>query len=208
MREVEFLPDWYPRVRKHKRLVILQAWITLILIAGLGLWMLLVQRNVRHREIELSSLSTDLFQSETEVQRLDDLLALQKSLNQQDDVFTKIGRNVESTRLMKTLEDLMPRSMALLDLSVDTEEVSKAPANSLAGRAAADKARANKKLRLRVHGVAPTDVDLADFLAKLTGKQFFSQVELIYSHERSQGGRLMREFEVAFAMDLAGIGAR
>ena len=36
--------------------------------------MLLAQRNVHAREIELSSLHTDLNQSEAELQRLDDLL--------------------------------------------------------------------------------------------------------------------------------------
>src|SRR5438552_614206 len=77
VREVDFLPDWYPKVRQRKRVVALQAWITMILVCGLGLWMLLVQRNVQARETELRTLRTDLAQSETELQRLEDLLKLQ-----------------------------------------------------------------------------------------------------------------------------------
>ncbi|MEO6434774.1 MAG: PilN domain-containing protein [Tepidisphaeraceae bacterium] len=210
MREVEFLPEWYPKVRKRKRMVALQAWISLMLICGLGLWTLMAQRNVHAREIELAGLGTDLNQSETELLRLEELLTLQRKLGQQDGIFLRIGRPVESTRIIATLEQLMPRDMALLDLSLDTEEAPK-PAASLASRAQQQQQQLEKpesRLRLRLHGVAPTDVDLAEFLAKLTAKPFFKQVELTYSHERQQGGRVMREFEVSFLLDLATLGGR
>ena len=80
MRELEFLPEWYPKVRRHRRRLALQAWITLILICGLGLWMLLVERNVHAREVELGSLRSDVTESEVEVERLKDLLKLQQQL--------------------------------------------------------------------------------------------------------------------------------
>src|SRR5688500_2652186 len=99
MREVDFLPDWYPKVRKRKRVVALQAWVTLILICGLGLWMLLVQRNVYARGQELSALRHDLRTSEIDLKRLDDLLAMQTQLGKQDLIFTRIGRPIEMTRV-------------------------------------------------------------------------------------------------------------
>jgi Tfp pilus assembly protein PilN len=201
MREVEFLPEWYPKVRKRRRVLALQAWVTLILVCGLGLWMLLVQRNVRAQELTLAHLGNDLRQSETECQRLDELLALQRQLGQQDQIFVKIGRPVESTHVITTLAEIMPPHMALLGLSLDTQEQPIA-ATGLSARAQAEKKEKESKLNFRLHGVAPTDVDLAEFLAKLTARPFLKRVELIYSHERQDSGRVMREFEVAFAMDL------
>jgi hypothetical protein len=56
-----------------------------------------------------------------------------------------------------------------------------------------------------MHGVAPTDTDLGEFLHKLTGRPYFRNVELLYSHERQDRGHLMREFELTFTMELAGI---
>ena len=38
MREMEFLPSWYPQLRRHKRLVMLHIWATTMVIMGLGLW--------------------------------------------------------------------------------------------------------------------------------------------------------------------------
>ena len=212
MRELEFLPDWYPKVRKRKRQVALQAWVTIILMCGLGLWMLLVQRNVHAREIEVESLRKDLDQSETELARLEDLLQLQRQLGQQDQIFLKIGRPVETTKLITTLEQMMPTDMALLDLTVETEEpnrsggggssYSNSSSGGLAARAAREKELETPKLRFRMHGVAPTDTDLGEFLHKLTGKSFFKDVELLYSHERQDRGHVMREFELTFMMEL------
>jgi Tfp pilus assembly protein PilN len=202
MREVEFLPEWYPKVRKRKRMVALQAWSTLILIAGLGLWMILVQRNVRLRQHALGALQTDLFHSEEEINHLEEALKLQNQLSGKDQVLLKIGRSVEMTKLVSTLEQLMPADMALLDLNFDTEEAPH-PGGTLAARAAAEQKATDSKLHFRLHGVAPTDVDLAEFLAKMTGKAFFKQVELMYSHERVENGHVMREFEVSFALELS-----
>ena len=215
MREVEFLPDWYPKVRKRKRMVALQAWVTLTLMVGLGMWMLLVQRNVHARELELDGLRKDLTQSEAELARLEELLQLQRQLGQQDQIFNKIGRPVETTKLLTTLEQMMPSDMALLDLSVDTEDAPRgggggggaagAWGGGLAGRAAREKEQETPKLRFRLRGVAPTDTDLGEFLHKLTGRPFFKNVELLYSHERQDRGHIMREFEVTFVMELAGV---
>ena len=210
MREVEFLPDWYPKVRKRKRMVALQAWVTLTLMCGLGLWMLLVQRNVHARDLELDGLRKDLTQSEAELARLEELLQLQRQLGQQDQIFNKIGRPVETTKLITTLEQMMPTDMALLDLSLEGEEQrggggSSAWGGGLAGRAAREKEQETPKLRFRLRGVAPTDTDLGEFLHKLTGRPFFKNVELLYSHERQDRGHIMREFEVTFVMELAGV---
>jgi len=216
MREVDFLPQWYPKVRQRKRAVMIQTWATLALVVALGVWMLMAQRNVQARETELTSLRTDLNQSEVQLQRLEELLDLQKELGKQASIFAKIGRPVASTRLITTLEQLMPRDMALINLALETEEpqvkaggsLSMRARKSAAAAAAAAAANADPKLRLRLHGVAPTDVDLAEFIAKLTAKPFFKQIELIYSHEKTESGHVMREFEVAFVMDLTGMGAR
>jgi hypothetical protein len=212
MREVEFLPDWYPKVRARKRAVMLQTWATLALVVALGVWMLMAQRNVHAREAELSNLSTDLNQSEVQRQRLQELLDLQKELGKQDSIFAKIGTQLKSTKLVTTIEQLMPRDMALVNLTIETEDPAAAPkqGGSISSRAQknAPKPSTDPKLRLRLHGVAPTDVDLGEFLAKLTGKPFFRQVELIYSHEKTESGHVMREFEVCFVMDLAGMAGR
>ena len=47
MRELEFLPDWYPRLRKRKSMVGVQGYATVILVTGLCTWGWLSGRNIQ-----------------------------------------------------------------------------------------------------------------------------------------------------------------
>jgi len=205
MREVEFLPEWYPKVRKRRRMVTLQAWITFILFFGLGLWTLMAQRNVNASQRALGSLQSDLYRSETEIQHLEEAQKLETLLGGKDAIRLKIGTPVATSKMIGVFEQIMPSDMALLDLTMETEKTT-AAGGSLASRAAVDQAGPTTKTHLRIHGVAPTDVDLAEFLANLTSKPFFRQVELMYSHEKVESGHVMREFEVALVLDLSPAG--
>jgi len=202
MRDLEFLPDWYPKLRCRKRTVALQAWGTLTVAAFLGIWMFAAQRDVRARERELSDLNDALARSVTEVERLKTLTDLHEQLSAQARVFAMIGRPIEMTRILTTLQELMPADMSILDLSVITEEVKP---NTVAAKVAADKG-ANRRINMRMQGVAPTDADLASFLAKLTAKPFFSNVAVNYSKPRMDAGHVMREFEVTYVLDLGALG--
>ncbi len=55
---------------------------------------------------------------------------------------------------------------------------------------------------MRLVGVAPDDVDLANFLAGLTNYPFFEQIALLKADGIIDGGHAMREFEVTFSMSL------
>ena len=77
MRELEFLPDWYPQMRRRRRLLALQVWGTLTLAAGLGLWLLLTTRNVAIAQQSLSALTGDLDHTQGQLKQLDELVALE-----------------------------------------------------------------------------------------------------------------------------------
>jgi Tfp pilus assembly protein PilN len=202
MREVEFLPDWYPKVRRRRRAVATQAWGTLAISVILGIWMLMAQRSVSAKQRELADISSSLTQSVVEVERLKQLVELHNQLKGQDKIFAMIGRPIEMTRILTTLEEAMPSDMGLLDLSVMTEEVKP---DTLAAKAQQEKGT-NRRVNMRMQGVAPTDSDLSSFMAKLTAKPFFSNIQLTYIKPRTEDGHVMREFEVTFALDLGGLG--
>jgi hypothetical protein len=207
MRELEFLPGWYPQLRRRRSLVKIQGWVLVAMIVGLSLWAILVGRAVRKDEAKLVQLDAALSESRAELEQLDELLALEKQLGKQEQIMAKVGSHVEAARLLATLDEVMPPEMALVDLSFDTEDRVVQPATPTGSRftrAAANAAPPviDRRLKVRLVAVAPTDVDLANFLARLTGKPFFEAVAMTYARDRSEQGHLMREFEVLFSMDL------
>ena len=105
----------------------------------------------------------------------------------------------EVSRMLNTLERLMPKEMSLTELTFDTAEELVKRSDGTANDNSPTKSRA---LRVKLLGVAPSDVDLANFLAGLTNVPFFQEVSLTYARDKSQGGHTMREFEVAFGMSL------
>jgi hypothetical protein len=104
----------------------------------------------------------------------------------------------------------MPPEMALVSLTFETDDrpIPVAPPTGWRiGRGASTpqppaETVYDRRLKARLVGVAPSDVDLANFLAELQRKRFFESVAMTWSKDRSDQGHLMREFEVLFAMDL------
>ncbi len=202
MREVEFLPGWYPQVRRRRRLVVLQGWLTLAVILAIGSWMTLAVRNIRALEARLVRVDRELNASRGELKTLEVLMTLGKKLGAQTQVLSKVGTHAEAARLLATLDEIMPRNTALLELSLLTEE--KQPVTLAGARAAQERdSGVERRLNVRVTGVAPTDVEVADFLTRLTGKSFLEDVRMTGSKPRLDNGRVMREFEVHFSMNLS-----
>ena len=202
MREVEFLPAWYPQVRRRRRFVMLQAWMTLVILGGLGAWLTFAGRNVREYEARLARVDRELTASRSELKVIEELMTLRKDLVQKSQVLAKVGSHAEAARLLATLDEAMPKSTALLELSLITEETH-ATVTSSGARANVQKEPVmDRRLNVKLTGVAPTDVEVASFLDKLTGKPFLDDVRMTGSKPRLDNGRIMREFEVYFSMNL------
>lgn len=204
MREMEFLPDWYPRLRSRKRQIALQGWMSLLIVGGLGLWLVLISRNTAAAQLRLERLSGDLSSTQVELEKLRSLEHLQRQLRVQDEVMARIGLHVEMTRLVNALEAAMSRDMALLDLNMEVREQEKRITGlaDIVNKAAKPRTAIDRRLHVKVRGVAPTDVELANFLFKLTNDPLFDTVTLNYARERRERGHLMREFEVSFTINL------
>lgn len=204
MRDLEFLPSWYPQLRKRKRLMMLHAYMTLVIAGGLGLWMFLAHRNVQVAEATVHRLDDNLTQTQAELQKLAELMTLQKQLRQQEQIKDKLGTHVEVTRMLTTLDSLMTRSMSVLDLSLETEEQLAGGAGLAGAREREEKKDqpVDRRLRVKLVGVSPSGEDVANFLAQLSNVSFFDQVAMTYSRDRIDSGHMMREFEITFSLSL------
>jgi Tfp pilus assembly protein PilN len=203
MHELEFLPDWYPRALQRRRLLRLEAWMLLILLGGLCAWALLVNDNVKQARAELSSLQSQMSKTDLELERLDDLLALQKQWHVQDQIIARLGGYLEVSRLVGALDRAMPPNAALTELRIGTRDEAHPPGPGLAGAARATiDTPVERRVRIVLNGVAPSDVDLADLLARLTSEPLFEQVAMSYARDRVQAGHVLREFQITFSISL------
>jgi hypothetical protein len=201
MRELEFLPAWYPLLRRKRQRLMFQLWLTGAIIAGLTLWIVLSERNVRAAEYSMHTLEGQLNQADDQLHKLGELESYELQLSKQAEIRNRLGPHVSTSRIINVLDESMPPGMAMLDLYVDTETQEQ---TSGALSAAAGKTPVmSRRLQVRVHGVTPNDADLGDFVVKLADIPYISEAAPTYSKDRVESGRLMREFEVRFVINLS-----
>ncbi|HEY7115412.1 MAG TPA: PilN domain-containing protein [Tepidisphaeraceae bacterium] len=206
MRELEFLPDWYPRTRRRRRMVVLQGWLILVLIAGMGTWVVLKDRNIADDERVLAAQASQLAQTYAQLAEVDKLDAMRRQLRQQERIVSRLGFAVEACKAVNALDEKMPKQMALTNIQLENEEKIDNSAFQ-AARTPGELPPAERRLKVRIQGVCPTDVDLANFMTQLSTVPFFESVNNTYARDRLENDHVMREFELTFWVNLGVVGS-
>ncbi len=207
MRELEFIPPWYTRMLRRRRVTVIQTWATAAVLLLMGAWIVLSIRTVQVRQARLASLTAELDLTTSQVEKLDDLIALQKQLRQQDKILSRLGAHIDSTRLLRLLEDALPDSVALTELQIQTVESSRPVATPQ--RAAAvlktGEPTPQRVVNIRFVGVSPGDDQLGNAMTSLSDTGFLDSVGMSFARDAVIAGRRMREFQVTAQVDLSGI---
>lgn len=203
MRELEFLPEWYPQYHRRRRMMFTQAWLMVVLAFSLALWVYLADRNERGAEETLTNLQGQLTQAEAQLEQMALLEVLRKQWLRQDETLRRLGLHVEAARLIAKLTTVLPENVSLLALAVETEERPLPMTNvERAGQPVASAPAMDRRMKVRLQGVAPTDVELALVLTELNKVPFFDRVTPTYAQDRRDAGHVQREFELTFSVDL------
>ena len=199
MRELEFLPEWYPQTRRRKRLVMLQGWLTVLLILGMGAFLMMADRNIAMAERSLIALKAQLTQTNSQLEEMDKLDAIRRQLRKQAQITSRLGLYVETSTVIHELERLMPKQMSLSGLQIENEEKSESSAIALAR---GGDPQVDRRLKIKVQAVCPTAVDMASFLTQLSAVPLFEQVNLNRAGETTDQGHTMHEFELTLVVNL------
>jgi|KBSSwiStaDraftv2_1062776.scaffolds.fasta_scaffold1104741_2 hypothetical protein len=202
MRELEFLPGWYPQTRRRKRIIAIEGYIVAGLILVLGGWVAFAQRSVRTRELKLHALEQQLDTAYSKEQLLNKQLALRQQLSEREELIASLGYPVELTRLLQTLDSVMPKEMTILELDCQTREVARPVSTVAAVFKPNEKKQVDRRLDIKLRGVTPDDSDIGNLLSELQKRPFFEQLNVTTINNRTDDGHRMREFEVTFSMNL------
>jgi len=199
MRELEFLPSWYPTLRRKRRILLIEAWLAIVIIATLGLWMILSARNVMAKETVLTVKQTQLTQSNKELEYLAELKRLQQQMSSQAVLMSRLGPNVPVGRVLETLDEMLPPQMALLDVTVQFPEgMNPAPVRS----GPTPIAQPDRMLVVELHGVAPSDVELGTFMMNISKIPNYEGSPKMLLTDVHENGHLMRDFQLSFSIKL------
>ena len=213
-----FLPDDYQKRRLRRRANLICSLIGGGTVLALGLTMI---------GLFLASLGTAAtrLQAEQQYQEASKQIEQLKQLEERKaglvhkvelstDLLERVPRSLLLARLVKYLPEntsLMTLAMKLEEIEVRAPESSKKapePASGDATKDTAAKAAAKpamvkvKTCVFHLTGLAPTDVEVAEFMSKLTSDPLFKDVDLRFSEQFPvREGVVMRRFEMNFHLD-------
>jgi Tfp pilus assembly protein PilN len=204
MLNVDFLPERVIQQRARRRRLMRQGWLLLLcvaLMAGLAF--------VRHGRIRQARAERDVWTERSEnarqqVELRKELEREQASLSLKKRIDDQLGTRISARDLLAELCRLLPTSMSLT--SMEMEEVrflddGSADAGGRSARARRAKGREAtpaRHLQVVIQGLAPNDVDVANFIGRLSACPLFESVQMGYTRTQEFRGREAREFEATF----------
>jgi len=203
MNKIDFLPERIKDQRMRRRQLFRQGYLMALCIAGLGVMTYVLQLRVDKARGELEMLRS-------RSRAMDSQIALRDQLNRQlaemmikSRIEEQLGRRVGTLEVLGELQKVMPESLTLTSMTMETVAVQVAAeaaekrntSNQPVSGGGAAKDKTVKRVRLVLTGMAPTDVDVANFIGQLAGSKLFEDVSMGYARNVSFRKRMAREFQ-------------
>lgn len=196
MKNVDLLPQRYvDRLtrRRYRRRNLL--W-SLTVLGALGLLYLMTDARIRAASARLAEYQEEQELQERTQTRWEALRYRKAELQRQSDVIDRVDDDAPVDLVMAELSGFLNEAMAIRAIELERVEDDTAHLAALAEQDASESTRT--VTRVRLEGVAPSDVDIGMFYGKLSASPLFEKVELRYTRERVEANRVMRAFEVCF----------
>ena len=203
MREIDFLPERIREQRRRRRLLVRQGYLMVLCIVGLGVMTYVFQSQVDRARSELEMLRGRSETLKSQMRLREEFDVQLADLMIKGRIEDQIGRRVSTLDVFGELQRVLPESMTLTNMTMETIEVPVLgdPAKRRNGSTRAVKGKSSgkekmaKRVRLVLTGMAPTDVDVANFIGQLAGSRLFEGVSMGYAKTEAFRGRSARKFQ-------------
>ena len=204
MENIDFLPERIRNQRLRSKWFSRQVYLLAIFAGALALLALGRQNRISQAEAELLLLTGRSANVQRQLAMLSSLEGQQAELHLKKRINDHLGSRFNVMVVLAELERLMPNSMSLVNLHVETVDqtsqvtpatVRPGPRPLVVSSPQAVSEQTVKRLRLVITGVAPTDVDVANFIGQMATSRLFEEVTMGYAKNVTYRGRVAREFQ-------------
>jgi len=206
MANIDFLPERIRCQRLRSSWLTRQVYLLAVFAAALGMLALVRQNRISRAEAELLLLTGRSANVQRQLAMLGSLEEQQAELHLKKRINDHLGSRVNTLVVLAEIERLMPAGMSLANLNIEPTEQAVAvtplapratgPRPVPAGPEATKAQQTVKRLRMVLTGVAPSDVDVANFIGQMATSRLFEEVTMGYAKNATYRGRVAREFQV------------
>jgi len=204
-RNIDFLPDRIKTQRTRRASLIRQGYLLAICLGALLVLGYVRQMGIRSAKGELAVVQErgENMQRQLEIRKsLEHQLAELMLLKKIDDT---LGSRVVAVDVLAELNRLVPESVALTEFNLETVKVC-IPIQSIETDRSSSRVvsaggkkmtREVQRFQLILTGIAPSDVDIANFIGQLSASPLFEDVHMGYAKDVVLRGRTAREFQAS-----------
>lgn len=205
MKNVDFLPERIRIDRKRKAALIRQGHLLVLCMVGLALLGYLRYGRVDEARGELALLRERSTNLARQIAMRSVLEQQQAELLVKQQIDEHLGSRVSALDILGELQNVMSDRLTLTDMTIEASEVSvpiEQPRGGgrrhpvLASRAAMPTLTVTRRVKLVITGLAPTDIDVANFIGQIAASPLFEDIEMGYSLTTEYNNCRVREFQV------------
>jgi Tfp pilus assembly protein PilN len=208
MNVINFLPNDYLAKRNRRRANLICVAIAATALILVGSSMAFIYVNSANAARMRGMVEQQYQEASQQLNQLQQLKEHKSDLLRKVSLSTTLLERVPRSTVLARLTNHLPRGTSMTSLTMKMEEV-EVRASEMAGEAAkgvATKAAKAATVRVkqyvfRLDGVAPTDVEVAEYITRLNADTLFRGVDLQFSEElTTKDGTPQRRFELMFRL--------
>ena len=207
-----FLPEDYIEKKSQRRTNLISVSLFVVVMGGIvGAFVVTDRQRVEISQLQ-QQVNSDFEEAAKRLEQLNDLQGRKQEMLRKAQITAMLIERLPRSLILAGLINQMPTTLSLLELELVTKEIkasNRAIATSALEKAKQKQRRMNQNgtnaqpmyqnidVSLRLVGVAPTDVQVAQFMTSLSRSSMFADVNLAFSEEVKMGeDQLMRKFRI------------
>ncbi|MBE0535672.1 MAG: PilN domain-containing protein [Phycisphaerae bacterium] len=206
MANIDFVPNDYIQQRESNRANFMYLVLFAVLMGAIAVTFSILKMRQRAVRGELLALTRQMSAAQEQIAQLEELKTKSKTMMKTMVMTAELLEPVPRSVILASLTNNLPAGVSLLEVSVAEKEMQAAAAASTGGTrykpaasktpAAPEAPRKEVDTNIEIKGIAPSDIEVATYIAQLGGSLLLDSVSLVESKEHKIEETRFREFKL------------
>jgi len=222
MATINFVPNDYIQQRQSSRANLMYLTLLAALLGGIGVTFSVIKMRQSVGGRELAAVNAKMMEAREQIAQLEELKTKGKTMMKSMVMTAELLEPVPRSVILACLTNNLPSGVSLLEMQLVEKEnkvlatptakpapTAAATASKTAAKttqyqaaaaknqkAAAPETKTVLQTNLEIEGIAPSDIEVASFIANLSGSILLDNVELVQSKEQDIDGVKFRQFRL------------
>ncbi|HPD48540.1 MAG TPA: PilN domain-containing protein [Anaerohalosphaeraceae bacterium] len=209
MSKIDFVPNDYIQQRESNRANLIYLVLFAVMMGAIAMTFSFLKMRQRAIRSELTALTRQMAEAQEEIAQLEELKTKSKTMMKTMLMTAELLEPVPRSVILAGLTNSLPAGVSLLEVNlVEKETATAAAASPASGGASRYKAASAKpaapepvapkevETNIEIKGIAPSDIEVATYIARLGDSVLLESVSLVESKEHKIDETRFREFKL------------